>query len=104
LARRDQGAQDREWQRFVEGFSVIPEPGREIPLLAERTEPNAILVNEPAQLPQRQFELDQRERRFGPRLRFDQTTDPCSLASTAWRVDARARAGDKLRHQIGRND
>jgi len=78
--------------------SVI-ERRRQIRLPRESTEPFAVLVDEAAKFPCRQFELDQCKRRVTPSADLDQLIDPSSLYSRK----ARAGVGDDMRDQIGRD-
>src|SRR4051794_11783271 len=61
--------------------------------------PFTVLTHDPAKLPLRQLELDQRKGCIGPRAGFDQPIDPsfrCRLACG----EADARLRDDLEHQL----
>src|SRR5450755_1849450 len=75
----DERAQDRQRQICVAGFDRAVEPVGQLALARQRAVPLAIVIGDAANLPHRQFEVDQRQRRIGPGARSDQPLDPRGL-------------------------
>src|SRR5206468_8437006 len=76
----DERAQDRQRQIGVAAFDRLIEPFRQLALARERAVPFAFVIGDTADLPLRQFEIDQSKRCVGPRLRLDQPFDAGGLA------------------------
>ena len=62
----DERAQDRQRQIGVMAFDRPVEPIRQLALTRERAIPLALVIGDAADLPQRQLQIDQRQRRIGP--------------------------------------
>jgi hypothetical protein len=65
--------------------------------------PFALVIGDAANLPLRQFQIDQRQRRIGPRFRADQAFEARGFSAPfqGWRVPPGP--GEDLRHQPGRH-
>ena len=57
------------------GLDRLIEPVRQFALARQRAIPFAVVIGEAADLPLRQFQIDQRQRGVGPGLRLDQPLD-----------------------------
>ena len=62
----DERAQDRQRQIRVMGFDRLIEPFGKLALARQRAMPFAFVIGDAANLPLRQFEVDQRQRGIGP--------------------------------------
>ena len=97
--RLDERAEDGEREICMPGFDGLIEPIRQLALARQRAMPFAIVIGEAANLPERQFKIDQRQRCIGPRSGSDQLLDARRLlALTDLRISPAHRAGH-LGHQ-----
>ena len=65
--------------------------------------PFAWIIGDSADLPLRQFEIDQRQRRIGPCARLDQPLNARGLATPARRRKAPAGLADDVGQEISRH-
>jgi hypothetical protein len=78
--RFDERAQDGEGKIGMVTFDCLIEPIRQFALVRQCGAPFAIVIDKAADLPLRQFQIDQRQRRIGPGTRFYQVVNACCLA------------------------
>jgi hypothetical protein len=100
----DEGAQNRQGQIRMMGFDRLIEPFGKLALVRQCTIPLAIVVGDAANLPLRQFQIDQRQRRIGPGSRPDQSFNPCGFFFF-WSDGRRRRSDLPLPHgrcEVGR--
>ena len=75
------------------GFDRLIEPVGQFAFARQRAMPFALVIGDAANLPLRQFQIDQRQRRIGPGARLDQPLDAGGLAGLP---------GDGKRRQVWR--
>ena len=97
----DERAQDRQRQIGVAGLDRLIEPVRQLALARQRAMPFALVIGDAADLPLRQFQIDQRQRRIGPGARLDQPLDAGGLAALAGRRKAPAGLADDVGQEFG---
>src|ERR1700737_2298108 len=99
----DERAQDRQRQIRVTGFDRSIEPVRELALARQRAIPLALVIGDAANLPLRQFQVDQRKRRIGPGSRFNQAFDPRRLFGLSDRRKTPAGRADDFGYELCRH-
>src|SRR5262249_36988660 len=97
--RLDKGAEDGERQLRMPAFDTLVEPVRQLALARQRAIPFAVVIDDATNLPERQFEIDQRQRRIGPGTRLDQSIEARDLLALAERRISAACRGDDFGHQ-----
>src|SRR5216683_1426816 len=80
------------------GLDRLIEPIRKLALARQRAIPLALVIGDAANLPLRQFQIDQRQRCIGP----DQSFDSRRLLGLSRRGKAPAGLADNLRYEISR--
>src|SRR6202035_4357537 len=96
----DERAQDRQRQIRMTGLDRSIEPVGKLALARQRAVPLALVIGDAANLPERQLEVDQRQRGVGPGAGCDQVLDPCRLPGLSDRGKAPAGLACYLRHQF----
>ena len=92
----DERAQDRQRQIRVAGFDRSIEPVGKLALARQRAIPLALVIGDAANLPKRQFQIDQRQRGIRPGFRPDQSFDPGGLLGLSHGRKTPARLADDL--------
>src|SRR3984893_8174341 len=99
----DERAQEGQRQIRVTGFDRLIEPIGKLALARQRAIPLALVIDDAANLPLRQFQIDQRKRCIGPGSRPDQPFDPRRLLGLSDRRKTAACLANDLGHEIGRH-
>src|SRR6202048_4757501 len=98
----DERAQNCQRQIRVTGFDRSIEPIGQLTLARQRAIPLALVIGDAANLPLRQFQVDQRKRRIGPGSRFNQAFDPHRLFGLSDRRKTPAGRADDFGYELCR--
>ena len=99
----DERAQDRQRQVGVTGLDRLIQPIGQFALARQRAVPFALVIGEAADLPLRQFQIDQRQRGVGPGLRLDQPLDAGGFGVLIGGRKAPAGRVDDIGEKFGRD-
>src|ERR1700730_2824953 len=99
----DECAQDRQRQIGVTGFDRSIEPIGQLTLARQRAIPLALVIGDAANLPLRQFQVEQRKRRIRPGSQFNKASDPHRLFGLSARRKTSAGRADDFGYELCRH-
>src|SRR5262249_42205988 len=92
----DESTEDRERQVCMPRLDALIEPIGKLALARQRAIPFALVIGEAPNVPERQFQIDQRQRRVGPGAGGDQLRDPRGFLALAQGGEAPAGRANHL--------